>query len=89
MPYTIKETGVLRNPANDDLTDPQVDAIIVETDDEAALTEDELAELRERFDYGHCHCSHDCCGHRFGRVSSITEIRPGCYIVLVYSARNY
>lgn len=89
MPYTIKETGVLRNPANDDLTDARLDAIIVETEDDAALTEDELAELRERFDFGRCGCSHDCCGHRYGGVSSITAIWPGYYIVLVRSARNY
>jgi hypothetical protein len=88
MPYTIKESGVLRDAVQDDLTDPRLDAFMIETED-GDLTDDEMAELREDHDFGQCGCSHDCCGHRHGGVSSITKIYPGNYIMLVRSARNY
>lgn len=88
MPYTIKESGVLRNAVQNDITDPRIDAFIVETDD-ADLTDDELAELYDEFNFGQCGCPGDCCGHRHGGVSSITQIRPSYYIMLVRSSLNY
>lgn len=89
MPYAIKETGTLREAVQDSITDPRLDAFIVQTDDEARLTDDELEELYDEFNFGQCGCAHDCCGHRHGGVSSITQIHPGYYIMLVRSARNY
>jgi hypothetical protein len=88
MPYTIKESGVLREAVQDSITDPRIDAFIVDSDD-AALTDDELDELYAEFNFGQCGCAHDCCGHRHGGVSSITQIFPGHYIMLVRSSLNY
>ena len=89
MPYTIKESGVLREAVQNDITDPRLDAFIVEADNDAALTGEELAELYDEFNFGQCGCAHDCCGHRHGGVSSITQIYPGYYIMLVRSSLNY
>lgn len=90
MNYRIYASGTLQKGDDQDweITDPMIEVYILETGGED-LTEGVEKDIRERFDYGHCGCAHDCCGHRHGGVSSITKVWEGRYVVIVTSARNY
>jgi hypothetical protein len=87
MSYEITAHGKLEemNDSNDDLSDATEIAYIIKTG--ADLTDEEKAEIRETLRRG-CYCEHDCCGHYFGGVNSITKIWDGKYIALAVYERN-
>jgi len=90
MSYRIHASGPLQmqDGRDWDITHPMLEVFILETEGEDLTSEDE-EDIRDRFNYGHCGCAHDCCGHRHGGVSSITKVWEGRYVVIVSSARNY
>lgn len=75
-----------------DMTEPRDFIHIVETrnpaDTQGRPTEDDDREIREYFRL-HCHCQHDCCGHRNGGVSFIRPLYDNRFVVLVHTYRNY
>lgn len=82
-----KLTSTLDN-CDDDLFGDTTSCHVVETDNEADLTEAEIDEIRDQLER-RCYCEHDCCGHLFGGVHSITKVWPGRFVVLANYSRNY
>jgi len=91
MSFRIMESGTLtdcRDGGDDyDMTEPKTTVYILDTEDET-ISEHTKEDIQDYFRL-RCYCSHDCCGHRNGGVTSINRMYGHRYIIAVHSSLNY